>query len=230
MRSWGGALLGYVRRHHVALLALFIALGGTSYGLARNSIDSREIRDNDVRTRDLRNNDVRSRDVRDRSLLARDFARGQLPAGPQGATGQRGATGPPAASFLTGQVPQNQMPNIDGASLTNLAPSGLSVTTGVDDLRMLSPNQTIVLRDLAVRLSVAPGVGADRTFLVGVARQNQLPSPAIGCSIVGNATECASTGTATIPPRSILTFSVTNGPGDPPAPANAKFGYRATIP
>ena len=56
----------------VAYLALFVALGGTSYGLASGSIGSREIRNNSVRTGDLRNNEVRSRDIRNRTIVGRD--------------------------------------------------------------------------------------------------------------------------------------------------------------
>ena len=77
----------------ISLIALFVAMGGTSYGLARNSIDSREIRNNDIRSSDLRNNDIRSRDVRNSSLLARDFKPGQLPAGARGSTGPAGPRG-----------------------------------------------------------------------------------------------------------------------------------------
>jgi hypothetical protein len=78
----------------VAYLALFIALGGTSYGVATGSIGSREIKNNSVRSKDIRNDDVRGKDIRtgtirssdvaNGSLLAKDFKRGQLPAGPPG--------------------------------------------------------------------------------------------------------------------------------------------------
>ena len=57
----------------VAVIALFLSLGGVSYGLATGSIDSRELRDNTVRSRDLRNNDVRGGDVRNDSLTASDL-------------------------------------------------------------------------------------------------------------------------------------------------------------
>jgi len=77
----------------ISLIALFVAMGGTSYGLARNSIDSREIRNNDVRSSDIRNNDIRSKDVRNGALLSKDFKAGQLPAGAQGATGAPGPRG-----------------------------------------------------------------------------------------------------------------------------------------
>lgn len=97
----------------MATIAVFVALGGTSYAVATGSIDSREIKNNTVRSKDLRNNDVRGRDIRDGtigsndvsdgSLLSRDFQAGQLPSGPQGEPGpqgQKGDTGPPGISGL----------------------------------------------------------------------------------------------------------------------------------
>jgi hypothetical protein len=60
----------------VALLALFVALGGSSYAALK--INSRQIADNSVRSRDLRNNDVRSRDVRNNSLTGADVNEARL--------------------------------------------------------------------------------------------------------------------------------------------------------
>ncbi|MEN3281369.1 MAG: hypothetical protein V7607_2509 [Solirubrobacteraceae bacterium] len=87
----------------VASIALFIALGGTSYGLASGSIGSNEIKNNSLRSQDLRNNDIRGRDIRDATidsrdvqdgaLLAKDFKIGQLPGGARGPQGDRGAQG-----------------------------------------------------------------------------------------------------------------------------------------
>jgi hypothetical protein len=72
----------------IACIALFVALGGVSYGLATGSIDSREIRDNTIRskdvrnnsvyTRDIRNNDIRDIDIRNGTVKGRDVARGTL--------------------------------------------------------------------------------------------------------------------------------------------------------
>src|SRR3712207_6327303 len=73
----------------VAYLALFVALGGSSY--AALQVTGRNIKDNSVTTRDVKN----------RSLLARDFRRGQLRAGPQGPQGPPGAQGPAGASPAT---------------------------------------------------------------------------------------------------------------------------------
>jgi hypothetical protein len=55
----------------VATLALFVALGGVSYGAAR--IGTASIINNSVRTQDLRNNDIRSRDIRNRTIVHRDI-------------------------------------------------------------------------------------------------------------------------------------------------------------
>jgi hypothetical protein len=84
----------------VALVALFVSLGGVSYGVATGFIDSRELKNNAVSTKDLKNNDIRSGDVRNnslkgadianRSLASVDFRAGELPAGATGPTGPRG--------------------------------------------------------------------------------------------------------------------------------------------
>jgi hypothetical protein len=99
----GRNLLAYLRAHHIALLALFVALGGTSYAAATLAANS-------VGTRQLRNGAVTSKKVRDRSLLAKDFKRGQLPRGvrgPAGAVGPAGPVGPAGAPGATGpQGPQ----------------------------------------------------------------------------------------------------------------------------
>lgn len=90
----------------VALLALFVALGGTAYAAIRvgsaqivdNSVKSRDIRNNTIKSRDIRNNTIKSRDVRNGSLRARDFRAGDLPQGNKGDKGDKGAKGDPGAT------------------------------------------------------------------------------------------------------------------------------------
>jgi hypothetical protein len=79
----------------VAYVALFVALGGTSYAAIKPSIGSTQIINNSVRSKDIHNNEIRSTDVRDGSLLATDFRAGQLPSGPRGPQGPTGPTGAP---------------------------------------------------------------------------------------------------------------------------------------
>jgi len=99
-------LLDYLRRHHIALVALFVALGGTSYAaikLPANSVGSKQIKKNAVTSPKVKNG----------SLLKDDFKSGQLPSGPrgsqgtpgpqggQGAKGDQGVPGPTASSFAS---------------------------------------------------------------------------------------------------------------------------------
>lgn len=82
----------YVRHHHLGLLALFVALGGTSYAAVKLPKDS-------VGATQIRAGAVSSSEVKDGSLRARDFKASELPsaaagaAGPQGAKGEKGDTG-----------------------------------------------------------------------------------------------------------------------------------------
>src|SRR5436190_16553881 len=86
----GGRILGYVRRHHLALIALFIALGGTSVAATQLVIPR-----NSVGTKQLKNGAVTKKKIARKTLTGLKGARG--PTGAQGApgtTGTKGATGP----------------------------------------------------------------------------------------------------------------------------------------
>jgi hypothetical protein len=106
----------------VAVIALFVALGGTGYAafkLPNNSVGANQIKDGAVG----------SSEVRDRSLLSSDFKQGQLPAGPQGPMGATGATG---AQGLTGPQGENGIAGRDGAAVTVRARSTGSAHTPAD--------------------------------------------------------------------------------------------------
>jgi hypothetical protein len=60
----------------VAYLALFVALGGTSFAVVK--VGSRQIVNNSVATKDLKNNDVRGKDVRNNTLAGADIAESKL--------------------------------------------------------------------------------------------------------------------------------------------------------
>ncbi len=74
----------------VALLALFVALGGSSYAALK--INGKNIAKRSVAGKKLRKNTLTSKEVRNGSLLGADFKPGQLPSGPTGATGPAGTT------------------------------------------------------------------------------------------------------------------------------------------
>jgi hypothetical protein len=68
----------------ISCIALFLSLGGVSYGVATGFIDSRELKNNSVlskdvrnntlRTFDIRNNQVRGFDIRNSTIQGRDVA------------------------------------------------------------------------------------------------------------------------------------------------------------
>ena len=82
----------------VAYLALFVALGGTTYAATR--IGSKEIKDNSIQSRDIRNRAIALTDI---SAKARSSLRGQRGAqgsagAPPDAPGGQGPAGPPGPS------------------------------------------------------------------------------------------------------------------------------------
>ncbi len=74
----------------VAMVALFVALGGSAYAalnLPKDSIGARQLKNGSVTGAKISDNAVTSPKVKDHSLLARDFALGQLPAARGASTG-----------------------------------------------------------------------------------------------------------------------------------------------
>ena len=79
----------FVRQNMIALLALFLALGGTSFAAAKSVLPA---------------NSVGTRQVINHSLQKIDFANGQLPRGQRGAQGLAGARGPTGAAGVKGDA------------------------------------------------------------------------------------------------------------------------------
>lgn len=81
----------------VAVVALFVALGGTSFAvvsLQRNSVLSKHIRKGQVKRSDIAKSAVDSARVKDGSITGADLADGALLAGAKGEKGDPGPTGP----------------------------------------------------------------------------------------------------------------------------------------
>lgn len=118
----------------VSLIALFVALGGSSYAavtLEKNSVRSTHIKNGQVKRVDLGRNAVNSSKVGDRSLLAQDFAAGQLPAGRQGEQGPKGDSGQPGSDLAAyahinadGTLDATRSKNVISASKESAGPGG----------------------------------------------------------------------------------------------------------
>ena len=98
----------------ISVVALCIALGGTSYAaltLPRNSVGSKQIKSGAVKSSDVKNS----------SLRLRDFKRGEVPAGatgPAGALGPKGDAGPQGARGADGADGAEGAPGTVGAAST----------------------------------------------------------------------------------------------------------------
>ena len=91
----------------VSMLALFVALGGSSYAAMKvgsdeivdNSVRGRDIHEDTVRGTDIRDGDVKGRDVRDNTLTGEDLKESTLEAVPRAEDALK-LQGRPAAAFL----------------------------------------------------------------------------------------------------------------------------------
>jgi len=150
------AFAGYLRRHHVALLALFVALGGTSYAAAKLPANS-------VGTKQLKKNAVTAAKVKNGSLMSTDFAAGQLPAGPpgpagaSGARGERGPEGPQGPRGLEGPQGPPWVPSIveESGSSTNDSTTPKSVTVDCPDGMLAIGGYDVTAADAGAPIRVA---------------------------------------------------------------------------
>jgi Collagen triple helix repeat (20 copies) len=110
----------------VAYVALFVALGGTSFAAVMvtgrqvkdGSLTGTDLKNGSVTGKDLKNRSVTTYDVRDGSLMAKDFKFGQLPAaaaGAQGIRGFKGDTGSTGAAGATGETGETGATGATGA-------------------------------------------------------------------------------------------------------------------
>lgn len=109
-----------------AYLALFVALGGTSYAAA-------SLPRNSVGTKQLQNQSVTGAKVRNGSLTARDFRSGQAPrgpAGPQGPAGPAGPQGPAGGGSTVGFASISENGTVNGNLSSGITQSMVSVVPG----------------------------------------------------------------------------------------------------
>ena len=112
----------------VATLALFVALGGSSY--ATIQFTGRNVKDRSLTAKDIKKNSLTTSEVKNRSLLAQDFKAGQLPSGaqgapgPQGAKGDRGDPGPTSANSTTDTLSGASFSHVAATTTVNMPTAG----------------------------------------------------------------------------------------------------------
>jgi hypothetical protein len=142
----------------VAYLALFLALGGTSY--AAVSITGKDVKNSSLTGKDIRNSSLTSNDVRNGSLLKSDFKSGQLPAGAKGApgaTGLQGTAGPAGPTVGAGS----------GTSTPPASPDGL-MTSFATTLSTPSAGAVFAIAQLNLGMSCPPGGTFNCSFVAGL--------------------------------------------------------------
>jgi hypothetical protein len=166
--------------------------------------------------------------------------------GPQGQPGNNGAQGIPGVNGSDGE---NGADGSDAASVVFAKAYGLQALTGTKFIDAtgtnnnpdndegsvvdITPNVTIVARDLVVKLSIAPSVSCpeapdcSRTLTL----RDDGADTSVACTVVGSATTCDSgTNSATIGPGSAISIKATIPTGTPNNGPNVRIGWRATTP
>jgi len=130
------SIASYVNRHHLALFALFFALGGTSFAagnalVARNSVGTKQVMDGSLLTNDL------SKTARNALKGNRGPAGPPGPSGPQGAQGSPGATGAQGLQGVPGQSATKLFVALDaGGTLTKNSGATLATKAGTGVYRI----------------------------------------------------------------------------------------------
>ena len=137
-------------------LALFVALGGTSYAaitLPRNSVGSKQVRSGAIGASELRKSAVRSSDVRDRSLQFRDISRSARDS-LRGQTGPAGPAGPSGVTFRAA-VPAGG--TLQRGNATSVAHQG-----GTNEYRVAFDRDVSACVATATLAAVPAGAGTDQ--------------------------------------------------------------------
>ncbi|HEX6713125.1 MAG TPA: hypothetical protein VF066_07060 [Thermoleophilaceae bacterium] len=162
------SIIGYLRRHHVALLALFVALGGTSYAatqLPKASVGAAQVKKNAISTSKVKNG----------SLRKEDFKSGQLPSGPKGDTGDKGDKGDKGDPGPAGAAGADGARGTDGAKgetgprgpsnafedNTNVSPAGVGTSFTTVAARPVPPGRYMM--NAAVDVTPQGGVAMTAT-------------------------------------------------------------------
>jgi hypothetical protein len=191
----------------IAMLALFVALGGTGYAASQAG-------GGDHATT-AKKTKVKRGPRGPRGLRGPQGPQGKD--GTQGPAGKNGANGSSAFGALLGRgvnVP---------AGTSFLAPSGqLAANANENNVSSFTPNATTTASDLAVTLTVATGLTDTRTFTLRVGNANT----ALTCTVPAGNTGCTSTQSVTVPSGSLISIGSTST--GTPDPTDVRFGWRAT--
>lgn len=220
----------------VAVIALFVALGGTGYAalkLPPQSVGKKELKRNAVTTAKVDNNSLRLKDFyrRDLNRLLRraasggqefgdfeDFEDFDEPVADDDGGGSDAGDTADSAALLTGAaggLPDSGEP-VEYASLTGSANSNTDAT----QVASLSPNREFDLSDFSVALSSdIPANGSVAVQLLTRTVAAPAETVVLGCTITAGRI-CTAAGPATLPANQLFYVRITPGTN-----ANLSRGY-----
>jgi hypothetical protein len=174
----------------VASVALFLAFGGVTYAVTKDSVKSRHIVDGQVKSSDLANDGAKGEDVKDGEITGADVDESTIyPSG--GASGQD-LFSVPIAGALSAQI---RSIGGNGATLYGI-PSGVAVADpDFRDAATGVPADTMEIGQMRVKLSAPLGSGESRTFTLSRDFDGLTPiDTSVACTIGEGEQECTDQG------------------------------------
>jgi hypothetical protein len=194
----------------VSILALFIALGGTSYSAVK--LTGKDVRDGSLTGKDVKNSSLGQKEL---SNAAVEFLSGKI--GPQGTPGITGATGPQGTPGPKG-APGAAAPvnSVDGTNIVDGSIGALDLgTNSVDGSKVL--NDSLTTADVAgadvngATISIVAGAvanGSCEDFAVGISGAKA--GEAVVFSIIGSVPEGVLIYGERVPSDNTVTTKVCN--------------------
>jgi hypothetical protein len=205
----------------IACVALFVSLGGVSYGLAQGSIDSREIKNNTIRSKDVRNNTLRTFDIRNNevrgfdirnstiqgrdvafnTLTGNDVAENSLGKVPSAATADTATTATTANSVATLKTiaPTSLAEGAAPVTLATHGPLTLSAACEADGVTTEAKLRVQTTEANSAAGGTGPTISADNPVIApgdGAVVVAELSDPALAPRSVGEGTVFASAPSA----------------------------------
>jgi hypothetical protein len=154
----GTRIASYIRRHHIALLALFIALAGTAWALERNTVKSKHIVNGQVKEADLATDSVTDAELADGAVPENQLILGQ-----------------PSSALSPGTVALGQLVAPDVGQVLVVFEVGRAaqesaaaqVDCGVEVTQSLPQEDTIALPDLQILGGTGPAAGSTTARING---------------------------------------------------------------
>jgi hypothetical protein len=136
-------LLSHLKHNLVAYVALFVAIGGSSYAavqLTPGSVRTRALAARAVTHSKLANNSVTSQNVANHSLTRADVARGLVRRGARGPAGPAGRNG---GAFVGARARSSGTVQAPHGATTNVPLSGGGWTQGANEVDLIAGTMTV---------------------------------------------------------------------------------------